>query len=141
MPKFPNRCQVLQVVRALKNKGSEENCVNCGQKRHLRRNCWGNCPECGELGHRPGECQISPDKVRAREKRKKRRRRNINNKRLNVRRSNLKSICGPNRLRNQLNFSLLIRTMLAVFVQELFSWNVNFRFTRLNTRIYMKSFK
>ena len=37
-----------------------------------------------------------------------------------VRRSNLKSICGPYRLKNQLNFSLLIQTMLAVFVQELF---------------------
>ena len=44
-----------------------------------------------------------------------------------VRRSNLKSICGPNRLRNQLNFSLLIRTMLAVFVQELFFMECQFQ--------------
>ena len=74
----------LKVVRALKNKGSEENCVNCGQKGHLRRNCWGNCPACGEPGHNPGDCQISPEKIKAREKRKKRRRRNINNKRLKL---------------------------------------------------------
>ena len=72
----------LKVVSALKIKGSQENCLNCGQQGHLKINCWGKCPACGGLGHRAGDCQLSPEKVKAREKRKKRRRRNQINKRI-----------------------------------------------------------
>ena len=74
----------LKVVRALKNKRSEENCINCGQRGHLSNNCWGICPACGEPGHNPGSCQLSPEKIKAREKRKKKRKRNANRKRLKL---------------------------------------------------------
>ena len=58
----------LKVVRALKNRRSEENCTNCGQQGHSNTNCWGICPACGEPGNNPGICQLSPEKIRAREK-------------------------------------------------------------------------
>merc|ERR1711888_506666 len=61
---------------------SEENCTNCGQKGHPKYNCWGTCPACGELGHSPGTCQLSPERIRAREKRKRKRKRQADNKRL-----------------------------------------------------------
>merc|ERR1712215_370116 len=60
----------LKVVDALKTKGSQENCLNCGQQGHLKISCWGKCPACGGLGHRAGDCQLSPEKVNAREEKK-----------------------------------------------------------------------
>ena len=61
---------------------SEENCTNCGQQGHSEYNCWGNCPACGELGHSPETCQLPPERIRAREKRKRRRKRLADKKRL-----------------------------------------------------------
>ena len=49
---------------------SKENCTNCGRPGHSDFNCWGDCPACGEQGHSPGTCQLSPEKIRAKEKRK-----------------------------------------------------------------------
>ena len=72
----------LKVVSALKIKGSQENCLNCGQQGHLKINCWGKCPVCSGLDHRAGDCQLSPEKVRAGEQRKKRRKKNQINKRI-----------------------------------------------------------
>ena len=82
----------LKVVDALKSKGSKENCLTCGKQGHLKINCWGKCPACGGFGHRAGDCQLSPEKVRAREKRKKRRIRNRINKRI---KSKMKSDTNP----------------------------------------------
>ena len=74
----------LKVVRALKNRRSEENCTNCGEQGHLSNNCWGICLAFGKPGHNPGICQLSPEKIKAREKRKKKRKRNANRKRLKL---------------------------------------------------------
>merc|ERR1711888_471201 len=63
----------LKGVKASNKPKSEENCTNCGQQGHSEYNCWGNCPACGELGHSPGTCQLSPKRIRAREKRKRNR--------------------------------------------------------------------
>ena len=52
---------------------SKENCTNCGRKGHSEFNCWGDCPACGEQGHSPGACQLSPEKIRSKEKRKRHR--------------------------------------------------------------------
>ena len=54
---------------------SQENCTNCGRKGHADYNCWGDCPACGEQGHSPGSCQLSPERIRARETRKNKRKR------------------------------------------------------------------
>jgi len=64
-----------QLVGALTSEKpkSKENCTNCGKRGHLEINCWGNCPVCGEQDHSPGSCQLSPEKIK--EKAKKRRRR------------------------------------------------------------------
>ena len=58
----------LKVVDAIKTKVSQENCLNCGQQGHLKINCRGKCPACGGLGHRAGDCQLSPEKVREEKK-------------------------------------------------------------------------
>merc|ERR1712030_300927 len=41
----------------------KENCTNCGRPCHSDFNCWGDCPACGEQGHSPGTCQLSPKKL------------------------------------------------------------------------------
>ena len=60
----------------------KENCTNCGRPGHSDFNCWGDCPACGEQGHSLGTCQLSPEKIRAKEKRKRRRKKWAENKRL-----------------------------------------------------------
>ena len=72
----------LKVVDALKTKGAKENCLSCGKQGHLKINCWGKCPACGGFDHRAGDCQLSPEKVKKREKRKKRRIKNKINRRI-----------------------------------------------------------
>ena len=62
----------------------KEHCTNCGRKGHSDFNCWGDCPACGEQGHSPGTCQLSPEKIRAKEKRRKRRKKWAENKRLKL---------------------------------------------------------
>ena len=62
----------------------KENCTNCGRPGHSDFNCWGDCPACGEQGHSPGTCQLSPEKIRAKEKRKRRRKKWAENKRLKL---------------------------------------------------------
>ena len=57
----------LKGVLASEKPRSKENCTNCGVEGHSEYNCWGNCPACGEQGHSPGTCQLSADKIRARE--------------------------------------------------------------------------
>ena len=72
MKEFPeaniqNLADQLKGVKASNKSRSEENCTNCGQQGHSEHNCWGIWPACGELGHSPGTCQLSPEQIRARE--------------------------------------------------------------------------
>ena len=41
---------------------TKENFTNYGRPGHSDFNCWGDCPACGEQGHSPGTCQLSPEK-------------------------------------------------------------------------------
>merc|ERR1711947_69075 len=63
---------------------SRENCTNCGKKGHLEYNCWGDCPACGEQGHSPGSCQLSPEKIKAKAKKRHRRKKWAENKKLRL---------------------------------------------------------
>ena len=75
--------QLLGALTSEKPK-SKENCTNCGKKGHTQYNCWGNCPVCGEQGHSPGSCQLSPEKIKARAKKKRRRIKYAENKKLRL---------------------------------------------------------
>ena len=59
----------LKEVLAWEKPRSKENCTNCGRPGHSDFNCFGDGPARGEQGHSPGTCQLSPEKIRAREKR------------------------------------------------------------------------
>ena len=71
----------LKGVKASNKPRSEENCTYCGQQGHSEYNCWGICPACEKIGHRPGTCQLSPDQIRSRENKRKRKLRLVHKKR------------------------------------------------------------
>ena len=63
---------------------SRENCTDCGRKGHSEINCWGDCPACGEQGHRPGSCQLSPELIRAKNRKRRRRKKWAENKKTKI---------------------------------------------------------
>merc|ERR1712002_1137371 len=62
---FQNLIDQIRGALSTEKLSPKENRTNCGKKGHLENNCWGNCPVCGEFGHRPGSCQLSPEKIKS----------------------------------------------------------------------------
>ena len=67
---------------------NKTNCTACGKAGHLNINCWGTCPACNQLGHRPRSCQLSVHERRKIERARKRKLRSVLKKRNLKKKSN-----------------------------------------------------
>ena len=63
-------------------------CTSCGKAGHLNINCWGTCPACNQLGHRPRSCELSVQERRRIERARKRKLRAVLKKRNLKKKSN-----------------------------------------------------
>ena len=64
--------QLTGIKISKKPTSNKPNCTSCGRAGHLNSNCWGTCPTCNQLGHRPKSFELSGQDRRRIEKARKR---------------------------------------------------------------------